>query len=160
MSGGRWALGAIGLTIAGFGVFTLMTTLRPDQLFGLAIWLAGAIVAHDAILVPFAQVLSTGLDRAAPGLSRETRSIVRIGAVVGALLSLAVIPEIYAKATGPANPTILAGDYGLRLGIAWAIIAVLVVLGSAFMAARTRRMLAHRSAIPVPPVDRSGSPDA
>ncbi|MGV8882687.1 MAG: hypothetical protein ACOH19_11100 [Rhodoglobus sp.] len=157
MRAGRWALGAAGMAIAAFGVFTLMTTLRPDQLFGLAIWLAGAIVAHDAILVPLAHILSAGVDRTARRLSRQTRSIVRIGAVVGGVLSLAVLPEIYAKSLGPANPTILAADYALRLAIAWAIIAVLVVLVSAIMNARTRRTFDHRSATLAPPSDRSDS---
>lgn len=157
MRAGQWVLGGVGAAIAAFGVFTLLTTLRPDQLLGLAIWLAGAIVAHDAILVPLAHILSTGLDRTARRLSRQTKSIVRIGAVVGGVLSLAVLPEIYAKSLGPANPTILAADYALRLAIAWAIIGVLVVLASAIMNARTRRTLDRRSAILVPPSDQSDS---
>lgn len=156
----RWVLGGVGVAIATFGAFTLFTTLRPDQLLGLAIWLAGAIVAHDAILVPLAHILSTGLDRTARRLSRQTTSIVRVGAVVGGVLSLAVLPEIYAKSLGPANPTILAADYALRLAIAWAIIAVLVVVASAIMSARTRRMLDLRSATPHPPADRPDSRDS
>lgn len=160
MSGGRWIVGSVGFLVAGFGVFTLLTTLRPDQLLGLAIWLAGAIVAHDGILVPLAQLLSVGLDRSARGLSPQTRSIIRIGTVVGGLLSLAVIPEIYAKYRGPANETVLAGDYALRIGITWAIIAALVVLASTLMAARTRRTLAYRSATAPQPEARSASRDA
>lgn len=160
MRAGRWVLGAVGAAIAAFGVFTLLTTLRPDQLLGLAIWLAGAVVAHDAILVPLAHILSTGLDRTARSLSRQTKSVVRIGVVVGGVLSLAVLPEIYAKSLGPANPTILAADYALRLAIAWAIIAVLVVITSAIMNARTRRRLDLRSATPPAPANRPDSRDA
>lgn len=157
MRAGRWVVGSAGASIAAFGVFTLLTTLRPDQLLGLALWLAAAIVAHDAILVPLTHMLSTGFDRTARRLSRQTKSVVRIGAVVGGVLSLAVLPEIYAKSLGPANPTILAADYALRLAIAWAIIAVLVVLVSAIMTARTRRMFVHRSATLAPQSDQPDS---
>jgi hypothetical protein len=155
---GRRVLGAVGLLIAAFGAFTLLTTLRPEQLLGLAIWLAGAVVVHDAILMPLAHVLSRGLDRSARALSWQSRALVRIGAVAGGILSLAVIPEVVAQSRGSANPTILTGDYALRLAITWAIIVLLVALGSVIMTVRTRRMLSRRSSTRLPAEDHSDEP--
>lgn len=154
----RGILIAAGVLIGAFGAFTLLTTLRPDQLLGLAIWLAGAVVVHDAVLVPLAHFVNLGVDRSSRVLSRESRALVRIGAVTGGILSLAVIPEVVARMRGSVNPTILTGDYALRLAVAWAIIALLVAVGSAIMTARTRRMLFRRSSTRLPAEDRSGEP--
>ncbi|REJ03914.1 hypothetical protein DY023_16470 [Microbacterium bovistercoris] len=43
------ALGAAGIV---YGAWLLVTTQRPDQLLSVALWLAGAIIAHDFVLVP------------------------------------------------------------------------------------------------------------
>lgn len=48
----RMTLCALGGGIALWGVWLLLTTQRIDQLLSVAIWLAGAVVVHDFVLVP------------------------------------------------------------------------------------------------------------
>lgn len=153
MTRGRWILGVVGLAGAWFGGFTLVTTLRPDQLLGLAIWLACAVVAHDAILVPLVQLLSDGLDRTIK-VPRQTRSLIRLGLVVGSVITLVVMPEIYAQSRGPANPTILVGDYALRLAITWVVIGMLIIVGSAISSVCTRRKFDRHSSTLAPSADQ------
>lgn len=149
MRAARITLVASGLAIAGVGVTVLIGTLRFEQLVGLAIWLACAVVLHDAVLVPVVTVLAAVLKRAGRALPRSAVLVVEGGFAVGMLISLAVGPEIYAKALGPRNPTVLPGDYAARLVAAWAVIVVVTsavaALLTMIMGARSRRTTGQRN---------------
>jgi hypothetical protein len=82
-------------------------------------------------------------------LPRPAILLIEGGFALGMLISLAVGPEIYAKALGPRNETVLPADYATRLIAVWAAILVLtaaaVTLVAVITGARTRRMNDRRS---------------
>ena len=61
----------------------------------------------------------------------RTAASQRFFAVLVLLLVLVVVPEIWAQHLGPLNPTVLPGDYGRRLLLTLAVIAVLTTAGAA-----------------------------
>jgi hypothetical protein len=123
----------------GVGIALLVGTLRFEQLIGLAVWLACAIVLHDGVLVPVVTVLSAVLKRTGSALPKSVILLIEGGFAVGMLISLAVAPEIYAKALGARNVTVLASDYGTRLIGVWAAIIVVVGAGATVLTLRQRR---------------------
>lgn len=129
MSGVRGILIAGGVALAGYGVWLLVTRLSPVDLLWLAVWLAAAIVIHDGIIAPALAVVRRRWDRA-PRRPRAVAATAQIGFAVGAVLTLYVAPELWAQARMPANPTILTGDYALRLLVIWGIIAGVVLVVS------------------------------
>jgi hypothetical protein len=135
----RVVLIGIGVVLVGTGVLALVRSMRIDQLLDLGVWLACAVLLHDGVFVPLTLTLSAFSERAGRPLPAAAVHLVRIGFVVGALLTLVVAPEIYAQVRGNSNPTILMADYGLRLVVMWGIILLVVAVGSALIVARTRR---------------------
>lgn len=135
----RGLLITFGVIIAGVGVLSLVQSMRFDQLLAVTIWLACATLLHDVVFVPLTLALSWLSVRAGRALPAAALQLIQIGFVVGALLSLVVAPELYAQARGNSNPTILIFDYGIRLGIMWGLIVVVVAVGSTLIVVRTRR---------------------
>lgn len=125
----RGLLAITGTAVALYGVWLLVTTLPPPSLLALAVWLVAVVVVHDAVLAPVMSAMRAGWWRHADARPRAATVAVHIGFTVGAVLSLFVLPEIWAQSRGSANPTILVGDYALRLALVWGVIAagVLVV---------------------------------
>jgi hypothetical protein len=153
---------AVGLGMLGWGVRQL-SVLRPPARENLLTWLVAGLVLHDGVLVPAVTLLTLGggllarrlTDRPASGgvAARRWRVLpgapawVVTGLVVGGVLTLVVLPEVHAKHLGTANPTVLPHDYGLRLAIAWAVIAVVVGVAVALLSLReqARRGRARRT---------------
>ncbi|MBM6589362.1 hypothetical protein [Brevibacterium sp. RIT 803] len=154
----RTSLVLIGIGIASYGAFLVLTRFGLDQIIGLAIWLAAAVVLHDFVLVPVVTLIarfafgqktrslaepgSAGSGsgfRLIPGSRRL--AITRTLLVAACLISVVVVPEIVALGRGVANPTILPGDYAHNLLWLWAFVvaAVFTVLGVGLIAARLRR---------------------
>lgn len=140
------AAGAVGL---GVGAVKL-TALHPSQLRSLAVWLVAGVVLHDGVLVPLVTVALAGgglvLRRlAGPGIRghrwrapRGTGPLVTSCLVVGGVLTLVVLPELHARSLGAANPTVVPGDYGRRLVLTWAVLAVVAVAGTVALNLRDR----------------------
>ncbi|WP_374976790.1 hypothetical protein ACEYYH_02890 [Microbacterium trichothecenolyticum] len=135
----RGALLVVGGALAAYGVFLAVTTLSPAQLLALAIWLAAVVVVHDAVLAPTASWLHARWYRRAESRPRALTAVAHVGFVVGAVLTLFVIPELWAQGRGNPNPTILVGDYALRLVIVWALIAATVLVVGRIVIRRSRR---------------------
>lgn len=51
-AGGRGLVAAAGIVLIGVGAVLVIRTLTVSQLVGLAIWLAAAVVLHDAVWIP------------------------------------------------------------------------------------------------------------
>jgi len=135
----RILIGAAGAALIGLGGLYLVQDLRWAQLVGLVVWLAAAVVLHDAILVPVVTVLDVVLRRSARRLPPVVVTIVEAGFAVGALMTALVMPELVAQARGTRNPTVVPGDYGLRLIALWGVIVLVVAVLSAFSVRRARR---------------------
>lgn len=135
----RWVLVGGGVLLLAWGAFVMFDLVRLTRIPGLALWIAAAIVLHDAILAPIVFALGIGLRRAGRRVSGTVIAIVQGGIVVGSIVSLIAVPTIVAKNFAPANATVLPLDYGLNLGIFWLVLAALTVGLSVWAVMRERR---------------------
>lgn len=135
----RLAVGAVGVAVAGYGVVVLLGTVPWTSYLGLAVWLLAAVVLHDAVLVPAVSALRAAAHRAGRRLPGAAVALVEAGFVVGGVLSLIALPEIWAQRLGPLNPTVLPGAYGPALVTTWLVVAILAAAGVAIIVVRSRR---------------------
>ncbi|WP_336698264.1 hypothetical protein [Curtobacterium sp. USHLN213] len=142
MRAARIVLVVVGVLVIAFGAYVLVTTVRPNRIWGLATWLLGAVVLHDAILSPF--VVGVGLLLRRTGRTLRAWALVVVQAVVvlGSVLALVVLPEIAAKAHGQKNPTVLPFDYGARLLLVEGVLLLVVVVVLVVAARRPARVRA------------------
>jgi hypothetical protein len=133
-------IGVAGLLLGGV---VLVMKQMPVQIVGVGVWIVGAIILHDAILSPLVFVVNLLVRRAGRRVSRGVLAIAQGGVVVGAVLTLVVVPEVYAKTLGP-NETVLPFDYGLRLAVMWVVVIALAVGTSLLYLRHARRRLADR----------------
>lgn len=144
MKATRVVLVVFGVLVIAFGAYVMVTTVRPNRIVGLATWLLGAVVLHDAILSPFVVGAGLLLRRAGRSLRPWVLVVVQAAVVLGAVLALVVLPEIAAKDHGQKNPTVLPFDYGARLALMEGalLLVVLAVLVVGVLVDRRRASLA------------------
>jgi hypothetical protein len=106
----------VGLVIAGvvtglWGVWKLVHTVDLHGLVRLPLWLAGAVVADDFVLVPLTVGIGWVVTRwsAGPGRHR-TVGVVRTTLLNVGITSLIAVPLLLRQGKGP-NPTVLPRDY-------------------------------------------------
>ncbi|MEJ8283981.1 hypothetical protein [Curtobacterium citreum] len=127
MKAARIVLVVVGVLVIAFGASVLVTSVSPKRIGGLAAWLLGAVILHDAILSPFVVGAGLLLRRAGRSLRAWVLVVVQAAIVLGSVLALVVLPEIAAKRHGQKNPTILPFDYGTRLLIVEGVLLLVVV---------------------------------
>lgn len=137
MRAARTLLGAAGLGLVGFGAWSLLDVTPPVEMLALVAWLIAVVVVHDGVLVPAVALIRARWRRAR--LTRAVTAVAQCGFVVGGVLTLFVAPEIWAQGRKPANPTLLVGDYALRLILVWAVIGLVVLLTALITVRRARR---------------------
>jgi branched-subunit amino acid transport protein len=128
----RVVLIAGGLGFLGLGGLVLLLDVNPARYLGIALWFAGAIVVHDALIAPGVFVAGVVLRRLGRKLPGVVLAIIQGAIVVLAIVTAIVVPEILKKEIGSANPTILPLDYlpnllALYLAVALATLAAIVV---------------------------------
>ncbi|GAA3342850.1 hypothetical protein GCM10017714_32990 [Curtobacterium pusillum] len=141
MRAARTVLVVVGVLVIAFGAYVLVTTVRPVRIGGLATWLLGAVVLHDAILSPFVVAVGLLLRRTGRALRAWALVVVQAVVVLGSVLALVVLPEIAAKAQGQKNPTVLPFDYGARLLLVEGVLLLVVVAVLVVGAVRSRRLV-------------------
>jgi len=129
----RGALIGVGIALLLTGAVFEVTVAKPTQVPGIVLWLAAAVVLHDAVLSPLALVGNRVLRRAGRRLPGSVLAVVQVAVVIAAVLLLVALPTIHAKALGPRNPSVLPGDYGPALllllgGLVVVTVAVCAVL--------------------------------
>jgi hypothetical protein len=132
MTAVRAILIAGGLGLLGVGGLVLLLDVNPVRYLGIALWFAGAIVVHDALIAPGVFVAGIVLRRLGRRLPGAVIAIIQGAIVVLAIVTAIVVPEILKKEIGSANPTILPLDYlpnllGLYLTVALATLAAIAV---------------------------------
>lgn len=140
----RTVLGVVGVAIAGYGAYLVVRTVPWTSYLAIAIWLAAAVVLHDAVLVPAVSLLRAATFRAGRRLPAAAVALIEGAFVVGGVLSLVAVPEIWAKHLGRQNATVLPGAYGQALLMTWVVLAVLTAGSVAVLAMIARRRPAHR----------------
>ncbi|WP_228515938.1 hypothetical protein [Agreia pratensis] len=138
MSVARIILIVIGLAGLFLGALIMVQKERPDQILGVIVWIGAAIIVHDGILSPLLLLLDVWMRRAGRRIPFGVLVIIQGGVVVGAIMSMLVLPEIYKKSLGTKNPTILPLDYGLNLALFWAAVALLTAAACALYLRRRR----------------------
>ena len=119
----RIALGAAGTAIIGYGLLGLPTQLGPEQLIGLLIWLAVAVLLHDGVIVPLSTLAGAGLTRAGARLHGPSAAVLRGALLTGAVVTL--VAGILLKAQSVARSgTVLEADYAGYFLWFWALLVV------------------------------------
>lgn len=85
----RWAVGALGVVMAGVGCILFLTGVPSRQWLEVAVWLAGGVAAHDAVVAPVAVLV--GLV-ALPLLPLRARPVARSAALALATVALLGLP--------------------------------------------------------------------
>jgi hypothetical protein len=120
----RFALGAAGTAVLAFGVGGLLTSRDISRPVGVAEWLVGGVIAHDAVLAPVVFILCAVAYR----LTRSRlRGRMAAALLIGGSLVLLTIPAMLWKGHD-ANPTILTLDYTRNLVAVLLGIVVVVLL--------------------------------
>ncbi len=145
MKAARIVLVVVGVLVIAFGASVLVTSVSPKRIGGLAAWLLGAVILHDAILSPFVVGAGLLLRRAGRSLPAWVLVVVQAAIVLGSVLALVVLPEIAAKRHGQKNPTVLPFDYGTRLLIVEGVLLLVVVAVLVVGVVRARRSVVRGS---------------
>ncbi|MBW4041934.1 MAG: hypothetical protein HIU86_07365 [Acidobacteria bacterium] len=135
----RVVLVGLGAVLIAIGGGALVVGVPTRQWSGILLWLAGAVVLHDALFAPLVLIGSRVLRRVGARVSWLQVAVVQVALVVGAAVTLIAIPGIAAQARGARNPSVLVFPYALHLGVAWAAIGVLTAATVLVIALRRRR---------------------
>lgn len=123
----RVSLGAVGVLVAGWGAWTLLTNQRPDQLVAAATWLVGGVIAHDIVLAPLVLAVGWLLVRMLPSWVRGPATA---GAVVLGTVTLVAVPVLGGWGRRADNPSLLPRDYWSGWLLLAALVAIAVVAGA------------------------------
>ncbi|MCB5183175.1 hypothetical protein [Streptomyces antimicrobicus] len=135
---GRWAVGLLGVLLIGIGGRCLAA--EPDP-YAVLLWLAGALVLHDAVLAPL--VFAAGLLLAV----LPARPVVRGALISGAALTLITLPLLL-RPGAPPNPSALPLPYARNLLLSLAAVAAAAALLALITRARRHRARPTAEAAP------------
>lgn len=148
----RAALLALGLILLATGVGVLLVEIRPDNYPGIALWLLAALVLNDALGAGVVFAVSLFLRRIARSrfgthIPYAVFAIVQGALVVGVIVTVVVLPELFHQAVGTANPSVLPLDYGKNLLIVHAVLigvmAMMIATALIWRRFELRRMVAR-----------------
>ncbi len=139
----RWRIGllALGIGVLGVGAVLLAIELDPAEWIGLLVWLALALVVHDGLIALGVFGVQLILRRAGRRVPLVVLAIAQGTVVIGAVIALVVIPQIYKSAIGAANPTVVPLDYATNLlaFLVALVITAAVVVGLYLLVAARRQ---------------------
>ncbi len=138
----RAGLGALGIGFGLWGLRLLLQALSVDALIRLPLWLGGAVLVDDFLLIPLTLAVGWLLTRWSTGPDRH-RSVttIRTTLLYVGLTTLIAIPLLVRQGKG-VNPTVLPRDY-LR---DWLLLeAMIVVVGILVLVVQRRRLMFSRS---------------
>ncbi len=147
----RWQIAfiAVGVLVIGLGGLVLLLDVNPARYVGIALWFAGALVLHDAVVAPLVLGVHLLLRRVGRRVPLSAILILQGALVVAALVTALVLPEILKQGIGSANPTILPLDYAgnlIRFQIGLALVTA-AAIAAAIGADRRARSRARDEAI-------------
>lgn len=138
MTAARRALITIGAVGMGYAVLGALTDVDIKP-FGVLVFLAGVLVAHDVVLLPIVIGVGAVVGRFLPG---NARAPVRVASVISLAVSVVALPLVLGYGRSADNPSILPLAY--RTGLVEVLAAV---WGAALVAVVVRvRRDRHRPA--------------
>ncbi|WP_353815281.1 hypothetical protein [Agromyces sp. SYSU T00266] len=144
MRAARIAVIGVGLGLAAFGGFLVLTEISPSRWLGIMVWVGAAILLHDGVVAPVVVAVGLGAARVRARVGDRGVAVAQGALVVGAVLTAITVPALVASTLGTPNPTILVGSYGIALAVIWAVL--LAVAAIALRVSRTRLLRAERTA--------------
>ena len=124
----RSALATAGAAAGLYGLVLLLSGSTAD-LTSIAIWFAGCVLVHDAVISPLVVAGGAGAARVLPSSARPP---VLAGAICTLTLVAIASPVLFRANALPDNPTLLDRNYSLGFAVAlvivWAAVAVSLVL--------------------------------
>ena len=140
----RLVIGAIGVLIAAYGGWRILTTARLTRPLELGEWLIGALVVHDALLAPLTALFGIGLHRVmarrAPRAGRYVAGVL----VVAAMVVVVGVPLIHRRGHTPSGSTLEARNYGGGLAVILGVVVAFGVFAYVIRVVRDRRRSAAR----------------
>lgn len=121
----RLTMVLVALALGCYGISLLWDMPRRDQI-SILFWLAGGLIAHDALFAPACIALGFGAKKLLPQRWWPPVSIAVFASLTMVILSLPVLLPRSPEKT-PDNATILDRPYGLSVAIALVIIWVLAI---------------------------------
>lgn len=138
VKGLRAVLGVAGTAGLGYGLLGLPTQLGPEQLIGLLVWMAVAVLLHDGVIVPLATLAGARLTRVGSRLDPLSATVLRGVLLLGAVVTL--VAGILLKAQSVARgATVLEADYAAHLVWFWAVLALGSTLAICALELKARR---------------------
>jgi hypothetical protein len=131
----RVLLAVAGGLAGGYGALLLFTTVPPSSLLRVAVWMAVAVVIHDAIWSPSLLGLGAVLGR----VPARARRFLQGGLVITGCLVVVAAPLAYREGSQPISTTILLQDVGWNLALLVALVAVVSLLAWIGQVLRDRR---------------------
>jgi hypothetical protein len=128
----RKALAVCGIAVGLWGLWLLLQSLSTGALIRLPLWLGGAVLVDDFVLIPL--IIGAGWLLARWSTSRAVAAVRKTLLYVG-ITTLIAIPLLLRQGKG-SNPTVLSRDY-LR---DWLLLeATIVLVGVLTLVVRLRR---------------------
>ncbi|MEV1011568.1 hypothetical protein [Streptomyces sp. NPDC049881] len=136
----RLVLAVVGAALLLAGVRLMLVATPSGAPFDVAVWLGGAVVAHDVVLAFLVMLAGVPLRRL------SWHGAIRGGLIAGGCATLVALP-ILLRPGAPRNPTALPLDYPANLAGLWAAVALAtaaVALLGRFRARRGARGVSAR----------------
>jgi hypothetical protein len=131
----RIILAIAGIALGAFGVFRLVSEIPTHSLLILLLWLAAALVLHDAILAPSVVGVGWLLRRQ---VADRARRYLQVALIMSAIVAVIAIPMIFLRGSQPAAKALLLRNYGANLILLLGIIAVVNLILYAVQVRRDR----------------------
>lgn len=127
-------IGALGVGLLAWGGWLLLG-LGAGQWVSVGLWLAGGVIAHDALLAPVVVVLGVLAVRVVPAAARAPLTVALI---VWGSITLLAVPVLGRFGALADNPTLLDRSYQTSWWILSAVVAAAVVAASVLSGRRTQ----------------------
>ncbi|HEX9697191.1 MAG TPA: hypothetical protein VGB64_12875 [Actinomycetota bacterium] len=127
-----WSGVAIGWAFIAAGAVGMIAQARFAKPSETALWIAGAVLAHDALVAPIVIVIAHALRRI---VAPRWLAAAQAGLIGSAIVTIATLPIVLRLGRRADNPSLLPRAYGTGLAVTLAVVW-LVMVTAALRAAR------------------------
>jgi hypothetical protein len=132
----RVLVGTVGVVVAAYGGWLLVSNAETSDLAEVAIWLSAGVILHDLVLTPTVLVVVWLGARLLPSTALGPAAV---GLLVLGSVTLVAIPVLGRFGEVPSDPTHLDRDYVAGWSAVVGLVLTGVVLATLVVRSRTRR---------------------